>query len=204
MERIKQQLAGEFSLPTSKEDVDLYNSNLETFYQSYEAYLHELHDHRNNELLITAFEIGLDNDGNAPAEDIDVHFHFPDGFQLFDGDDRILEAPDPPSPPSRPGTFGFGNLNLPSLHNIGLTQPVMPRVGPPPNVSSPSIKRINSYDVRSHVNKAKHGYTLRLAKFAALFDSYESAGPFKIEYSISAANLPKAAYGELSVVVEKG
>ena len=70
-------------------------------------------------------------------------------------------------------------------------------------MSSPFIKRTNSYDVRSHVNKAKHGYTLRIAGFTAVFDSYESAGSFRIDYSISAANLPKAADGHLSVVVEK-
>ncbi len=203
MERIKQQITGGFSLPITNEDADRYNSSLETFYQGYEAYLRKLHDHRNRELLKIVFEIALDNDGNTPAEDVDVHLHFPDGFQLFDGEEYVSDAPDPPSPPNRPGTFGFRNFNLPALHNIGLTQPVMPRVGPPPNVSSPFIKRTNSYDVRSHVNKAKHGYTLRVAKFTALFDSYESAGSFKIEYSISAANLPKAADGELAVVVEK-
>ncbi len=203
MERIKQQLAGGFPLPISKDDADRYNSSLETFYKSYEAYLRKLHDYQNKKLLIIEFEIALDNGGRVPAEDVDIHLHFPDGFQLFDGEEDALKAPEPPTPPNQPGTFGFGNFNLSDFSRIGLTHPVMPRVGPPPNVSSPSIKRTNSYDVRSHVNKAKHGYTMRLAKFAALFDSYESAGSFKIEYSISAANLPKAANGELSVVTEK-
>ncbi|MFA6546736.1 MAG: PIN domain-containing protein [Limisphaerales bacterium] len=203
VERIKQQLTGGLSLPISKEDADRYNASLGVFYQNYETYLRKLHDLRNKELLKIAFEIGLENEGGGPAEDVDIHLHFPDGFQLFDGDDHTMEAPDPPTPPKRPGTFDFGNFNLHALQNIGLTRPVMPHVGPPPNVSSPFIKRTNSYDVRTHVNRAKHGYTLRIAKFAALFASYESAGPFRIDYSISAANLPKAADGHLSVVVEK-
>ncbi|PYK00858.1 MAG: hypothetical protein DME23_05885 [Verrucomicrobia bacterium] len=203
LERIKQQLSGELSLPITQEDADRYNSSLGKFYQSYEAYLRNLHDHRNKELLKIVFETGLENGGSAPAEDVDIHLHFPDGFQLFDGDDLVPEAPEPPSPPNRPGTFGFGDFGLRAFQNIRLAQSVIPRVGPPTNVSSPFIKRTNSYDVRSHVNKAKHGYTLRVAKFTAIFDSYESAGSFRIDYSISAANLPKAADGHLSVVVEK-
>jgi hypothetical protein len=203
LERIGLRLAGGFSLPIAKEEVDSYNSDLEAFYQSHEAYLRELHDYRAKELLKIVFEIALSNDGNSPAEDVDVHLHFPDGFQLFDDDEYTSQAPDPPQPPNRPGTFGFGNLNLPALNKTGIKGGGMPHIGPPPNVSSPVIKRTSSYDVRSHVNKAKHGYILRVAKFIAVFDSYESAGSFKIEYSISAANLPKAASGELSIVVEK-
>jgi hypothetical protein len=76
-------------------------------------------------------------------------------------------------------------------------------VGPPPNVSSPSIQRTNSYESRSHVIKAKHGDTLWVANFVAAFGSDDSLSSFKIDYSISAANLPKAVKDHLSLIVEK-
>jgi hypothetical protein len=74
---------------------------------------------------------------------------------------------------------------------------------PPPNVSSPLIRRTNSYDVRSQIKKAKHGYTLRVARFVAVFGSDDALSSFKIDYSISAANLPKAVNDHLSVIIEK-
>jgi hypothetical protein len=91
-------------------------------------------------------------------------------------------------------------LSVPSFRNLDY---VTKAVGPPPNISSPQIERTNSYDVRSAVKKAKHGYSYRIAKFVIQFDSYELAKSFQIDYSISAANLPKAANGHLSVVIEK-
>ena len=75
--------------------------------------------------------------------------------------------------------------------------------GPPPNVSLPSIRRTNSYESRSHIIKAKHGYTLRVANFFAVFKSDDLLHSFKINYSISAANLPKAVEDHLSIIVEK-
>lgn len=77
------------------------------------------------------------------------------------------------------------------------------RAGSPPNVTTPSIRRTNSYDVRCHVKKAKHGYRIPVAEFTAVFDSYEEAHPFQIEYTILAGNVPNPSEGKLSIVIGK-
>ena len=198
-------LKAETPMPIQRADAERYNSEVTRFFQSYETYQRELHDYQNARRLMISFEIGLRNTGSAPGEDIDVHLHFPDGFQLFNREEDLPSAPQPPDPPRRPGSFGIDRstaeafMRMSTIGGLAMRGPV----GPPPNVSSPSIRRTNSYESRSHIIKAKHGYTLRLANFVAAFGSDESLGSFKIDYSISAANLPKAVKDHLSIIVEK-
>lgn len=200
----RNQLSGWPLQSISKWDAERYNSELQRFYQDYEAYLRVVHDQENQQRLNATLEIGLENDGAAPAEDIDVHLHFPDGFKLFNSDEFVPKQPKAPEAPVVPGTFNFATaFKVPALHNLALTPQTIRGISPPSNVSSPTIKRTNSYDVRSHITKAKHGYVLQLATLVVVFDTYESAGSFTIRYYLSAANLPKAAQGELSVAVEK-
>jgi PIN domain len=187
--------------PISGAEFQRYNKELTAFYQAYDTYLHKQHDYQNARRRMISFEVGLQNTGTTPGEDIDVHLHFPDGFQLLNGDETLPPPPQPPKLPRQPGTFE--SIDLGGLHAIGRI-PTMPGpTGPPPNVSSPSIRHTKSYDVRSHIKKAKHGYTLRVANFVAVFSSDDALSSFKIEYSISAANLPKAVNDHLSVIIEK-
>ena len=183
----------------SQSQADNYNAELNSFYQDYDEYLRQRHEFENAMRRSITLEIGLENSGTVPADDIDVHLHFPDGFSLFDADEDLPQKPKPPEPPAELGTIGNLRLTVPSFQNLDYTKAL--RL--PSDISSPQIERTNSYDVRSQIKKAKHGYSLRIAKFLVQFDSYESAASFQIDYSISAANLPKAAYGHLSVVIER-
>jgi predicted nucleic acid-binding protein len=187
--------------PISGAEFQRYNKELTAFYQAYDTYLHKLHDYQNARRRMISFEVGLQNTGTTPGEDIDVHLHFPDGFQLLNGDEALPPPPQPPKLPRQPGAFE--GIDMSALHAIGRI-PTAPRpAGPPPNVSSPLIRRTNSFDVRSQIKKAKHGYTLRVANFVAVFSSDDALSSFKIDYSISAANLPKAVNDHLSVIIEK-
>lgn len=186
-----------------REEILRYNAELEAFYRDYEQYLRVCHDRDNVKSRTIYFEISLENIGGSPAEDVDIHFHFPDGFQLFDAKENEEESVEPPDAPAEPGTFRLDRKTREAMRNVGMFGMGPGLIGPPPNVSPPSIERTNSYDVRSHVERVKHGYRIQVARFRAVFDSFESAGSFRIDYSILAANVPKAIAGYLSVVVEK-
>jgi hypothetical protein len=190
-----------FRIPVSRSEIQRYNTELTAFYSGYEKYLHKLHDYQNVRRRMIPIEVGLQNTGTTPGEDIDVHLHFPDGFQLLNGDETLPPSPQPPKLPRQPGTVG--GIDMGALHAIGRIPTMSGPAEPPPNVSSPLIRRTNSYDVRSQIKKAKHGYTLRVAKFVAVFGSDDALSSFKIDYSISAANLPKAVNDHLSVIIEK-
>jgi len=187
----------------SRWDYVQHNSKLEEFYKLYETYFRTLHDFQNVQRRTIQLVIALSNIGTAPGEDIDIHLHFPDGFRIFDVDKNSPEPPVPPKVPAPAGTHDYNPLIVGGFPRIALPNRLQSQPGPPPNVSSPSIRRTNSYDVRTQVKKAKHGYIMPIAAFGAVFDSYESAKSFEIKYSVTAANAPKASEGKLSVVIEK-
>jgi hypothetical protein len=185
-----------------REEVLRHNAEIQSFYTEYEDYLRTSHEYRNMQYRTIQLEIWLENSGTSSAEDIDVQFHFPDGFQLFDAEEgEFPKAPEPPEPPLKLGEFKRPNFDaLMGLGSYGLRPALMNLKS---NISSPSIRRTNSYDVRSHIARAKHGIQIRVAKFAVLYDSYETAGSFRIDYAILAANIPKTTTGHLDVVLEK-
>jgi hypothetical protein len=93
----------------------------------------------------------------------------------------------------------YPNIMPPSIY---FDQPVSsPRL--PQNVSSPNIKRVNSYDVHIHVQKIKHNLQEYFAPLFIVFDNFESANSFSIEYRILAANIPHEVTGRLHIVIKK-
>lgn len=65
------------------------------------------------------------------------------------------------------------------------------------------IKKTNSYKVNRSLRKLNHGYSREIAKLFVVFESFENVINFKIDYTITAANLPEAVSGQLHVSVEK-
>lgn len=143
----------------------------------------------------------MTNDGTAPPEDIDVFMQFPDGFNLFK-EGNYPRSPKPPEPPDRPksqmekmfdGTRVLAGMPYLASQRLYESTPVQP----PPNVSSPSIKRTSSYDVKIHVQRIKHQLRAAFDSMFVVFDSYETARSFHISYEILTADLPHKSTGTL-------
>ena len=81
--------------------------------------------------------------------------------------------------------------------------PVSGPIAPPPNVSAPKIKHTNSYDVSYHVQKVKHNLHESFNPLYIVFDSFEEARSFHIDYRILAANIPDEIKGKLNIVLKK-
>jgi hypothetical protein len=92
--------------------------------------------------------------GTVPAEDIDIHLHFPDGFELVDSADY----PKPPTEPNTPykpknrldipglGISGFPRIHIPNPQNMNIDS------------ERPTIRKSNSYDVDYNRSYLKHNY----------------------------------------------
>jgi predicted nucleic acid-binding protein len=190
----------------STEDITKYNEELEEYYKSYAQYLRTEADFQNLQHRAIQLSIWLANDGTAPAEDIDVYLHFPDGFDLFNKDDRP-EPPTPPKPPTPPRTQMQKLFDGTSLHES--VYPIFNRYHEPapiyqqPNVSSPIIKRTSSYDVKFHVEGIKHHLKEPSEVLYVIFESYETARSFHISYEILAADLPHKVTGNLHIIIKK-
>lgn len=187
------------------EDIDDYNTSLDKFYQKYGEYLKRNIRHQNLKRRAIKFDIFVANDGSAPAEDIDVFMHFPDGFRLTD-EEGFPKSPRPPEPPRKPRTQMqklYESISGPLVSMPSLT-PYMPDpILPAPNVSAPIIKQTNSYDVSFHVQRVKHKLQEPCEPLYVIFESFEGAQSFHIDYQILAANVPNEVTGQLHIVVEK-
>ncbi|MEY2492290.1 MAG: hypothetical protein QOH24_1241 [Verrucomicrobiota bacterium] len=174
------------------------NAELRAFYNQYEKYLCALDAYREQMTRRIKWNIYLHNDGGIPAEDIDVHMHLPDGFKLWDAS----KAPREPTPPQPPARLELQRA-IPDLSRAAILPKALRDPGPPPNVSAPTITRTSSYDVQQHIRKLKHGYSCPLASYVSIFESEPTIRPFQIDYVITAANLPVAATGQLTIVIKR-
>jgi rRNA-processing protein FCF1 len=183
----------------SKEQIDDYSTSLISYFEKYKDYLNKLCLYYKRDLLSVIFSFILFNDGNTPAEVIDILFHFPDGFQLFDYDE-FQDIPQKPIPPKKP-------KNLLEQFNSFNTSANMPydfsNISHPPSIdlkiNKPSIKKTNSYDVNYEIGYIKHFHKIELEKVVALYESFEKMKNFQINYSITAENIPEQVHGVLNV-----
>lgn len=148
----------------------------------------------------------LANTGSAPADDIDIILHFPDGFEMSDKNQysKPYEKPSRPTPPQSA---------IEKLQNIGLglASGIMdrsynrfPGIALPtgPNVSRASIKRSNSFDVTYHIGRLKHKQTVLLGPLWIYFTKNQEISSFQFDFRISVANHPDEVIGSLNVIFE--
>lgn len=172
-------------------EVERYNRELDEFFARYELAL------RAN-LAIDArkceIRLQVENTGSAPACDVLVELHFPNGFNLIEANCISGLYEELPDPPCKPGhARGIGHL----LGDIGRDYSRI-RAAPNPNAPTLQIRETNSYNVRWRVPKLRQGYVVEIEPMALIFDNAQFS--FQIDYSIVADNLPEAACGELHVV----
>ena len=197
-----QGLAGKFNdfSGPSPEEIKRYNSDLEKFYGKYETYLREYIVNANLQRRTLRLDLRLFNIGTAPAEDIDIFLHFPDGFNLYDEDDKpeIPEVPDSPPLPRNRGELLYSPLLTRDFSSLARTPHYLPTQS---NVSAPEIKRSNSYKVAYEVERLKQHMNESLDPLYVVFDSVESAASFRVDYRINVADLPDETTGALHVTV---
>lgn len=181
-----------------------YNAKLDSFFSEYKDYLNKMVKYLDVQMRTIELDIYIYNDGTAPGEDIDIHLHFPDGFNLAS---EYVEQPAKPKPP-RAQTLKETTHEMIRANRIN---PVafFPRTtradrpSEPPNVSRPTIRRKKSYDVDFKVGRLKHNKPIRLDRLFVVYDSFESAKSFGIDYRINAGNVPREIKGTLHVILEK-
>jgi hypothetical protein len=171
-------------------EVKKYNDALEEYFAAFEkAKKTNLQIKRR----LIQIDLQVENTGMAPARDVLVDMHFPDGFTVLEKGESKEIFQDMPDAPVLPGHVrGFRDpmqswmTNFPMPHN--------------PNSPSLAIRKTNSYEVRWHVpTKLRQGYISEIDPIRILFDNAPFS--FHIDYSIVADNLVDTVKGQLHVVV---
>jgi len=195
----KNPLAAQLNMGLSNQQIKDYNNKIDEFYASYEEKLDEIYEFDKRVDLTFDICLIIKNTGNIPADEIDIHLHFPDGFELIESKDKskMPELPKPPYKPKNRLDFGFSSLGAlsPMYNSIGSDSNF--------NLNSPTIKKTNSYDVDFYRKNLKHGYKDELEELSLIFADFNNINNFKIKYQLSAANIPDKIIGELNIVFEK-
>jgi len=184
----------------SDDQVFNYNKRLEEYFTNYENYLLKTFEYEKREKLTFSIKVVLVNSGNTPAEDIDVHLHLPDGFEVIETSEKEKppQTPQPPYKPKNALDFGMssGFTNIPSPYHMN-----EPKVDI--NLNKPRIKKTNSYDVDYSIKNLKHGYSHSLKSLSIIYKNQEEIKNFQIDYILSAANIPEAIRGNLNIKFRK-
>src|SRR6266550_1517686 len=191
-----------YILPRPEEHVR-YNGERETYLIEYEKYLINKWNHENAVRRSLSLSFSLFNSGMRPAEDIDIHLYIPDGIIVHEREpsSRTPGEPTPPKPVRSAAQMMAERITGP----VGLLGDMSfgsastgPFVGP--ESSGLTIKRTNSYEVTTHIQTLKHGYSVPIPPVHIEFES-EQPSSFGIKYSLHPANLPESVDGELHVKV---
>jgi PIN domain len=179
--------------------IDHYNEQLDQFYREYRTYLERVQALRDRAMLTYELTFALENNGAAPATDIDAILTFPDDVGLTDVDD-LPKAPEPPRPPLRPYYHGalFDAYEFSPAHAVAL--PSFYRGPYNPN-GKPRIDR-SGYRVRFPQNTVKHGFLVTFAPLYLIFPEPARVRSLTIEVEISAAELPDPVSHNLHIIVD--
>lgn len=88
------QLADTLGVPAS--EYARYNRDVDEFIKEMDQYLRGMVQREIEKGLCTSLTIQIANTGNAPAEDVDIWLHFPDGCILYEEFPDDLDEPEPP------------------------------------------------------------------------------------------------------------
>lgn len=183
------------------DDIKRYMKERDYYFSSYKRYLKSIEEYRLK--IIIPVELQILNTGTVPGKDIDLHIHFPDGFQMYSAN-NLPELPSPPQKPIPPRTYiemltsrwdpsRFSTAVIPRIDNN------LRQVFAPPSFT---LKKTNSYDFKENFPLIKHGDHIKtdVQKLYIVFDSVSCIKNFSAEYIISGSNVPDAVKGELHFI----
>ena len=173
--------------------LDTYNKQLEGYFREFENCIRNAAKVGNWRRLTPLLSLAVVNDGGAPANEVEVEVHLPDGFDVLE-EKQLKEWPAKPKPPLTPEQMLKQQFSMPALDMSGLralnpSAYVRDAVSRPQDFRDKEGKQLPGF---VQARKCETHKIRGIAKESYLhFDSDEDAKPFKLRYSILAANHPK-------------
>ena len=177
-------------------DSNRYNRELDEFFEIYQLdYLPELYKWKILKLLSIEITLEIYNEGNIPAEDIDLSLHFPDGISIEPAV-SFNPLPEIPIPPVKPLPLDQLAMKLNELRNEIQSPPISAPSAPQPWIS---IQKTNGCHVNMKCSYLKHHQSFKFQKLAVYFETLDAMKGFEFEYQLMIANVPKLILGKLQV-----
>jgi len=178
-----------------------YNAALSKYFDDSRMFFEERNEVDQIRERTMISNLKLINEGNSPAEDIDVFLRFPKHINVMDDDEAFI-YPEQPQPPSYP--------ELRSLYRTVGGESYLNAFHLAPNYELLStlkgqeiVRDGDVFIVHSTINKLKHGHHKIFEPFYITFDSPERVKSFDIDVRITASNMPNAVEGKFGVRVKE-
>jgi len=173
-----------------------YDQELGWFFEAYEQkFLPELYNWHIKRLLSVEIELEIYNQGNVPAENIDLCLRFPSGTNI-ELAETFNPFPGPPVPPEKPLPLDQLLMKANELRKSTPAQP-MPSSQVPKSLIS--IKNVNGLQVDMKCGYLKHNQSFKFSKLAVGFQTLDDLKGFEFKYELMIANDPKCPKGNLQV-----
>ena len=187
----------EFSIELKSRENSRYNLELDKYFRAYRAYLNQCADWQERMCMHHWIKIDISNVGTAPASNVDVELFFPKGVTPVDKHD-IPEQPAPPiAPEKNQGFFGSSLMGDRDLNVLGSGMKQLRRLTPRMQ-GEPSIDLDENRICISYLD-LKHGFRKICEPLIFCFVSRDTEKSFKINYRLSANELPDAVEGDLHI-----
>jgi len=192
-------------LGITEKDRTEYNEFLAEYHQNYQRFLDEYQEYSEVCRRSFALELELENDGGAPADDLDISVHLPSDWMMIEG--ARIPQPESPARPKRPRTVfekALRPIDPLDLTSFGSLQPspylaVMDRISADSaKLDGPWISDEEDNRVTWHIRHLKHGDVEALSGLLVVLPSADTPGG-ELRYRLHASNLVKAIEGQIGL-----
>jgi hypothetical protein len=196
---------GAFGLPTfemptvqsmlgpTREDVVAFMAEVRDYGMDLDRWLDRYEEVRQESARQFRLVFRVENDGEAPAQNVRLRVRFPEGFRSLTKPLAINEAPDRPRFRNRWDVAPVVPLGSSALREIGRRLTADPPVGPVPVVSDEQGQLVLTYEV-GHLNHGPDHLRTEPVRLLA-----PETGDFEFRWEVLSANPGPAATGVLKL-----
>ncbi|MEM8484097.1 MAG: PIN domain-containing protein [Bacteroidota bacterium] len=180
-----------------------YNSALESYYANSEKYLSEVAEFENFRRRSAQLDLMLINELPDSLKSLYIAIHFPSNLRVF-SEDNLPEKPVGPTPPDEPNLDAiFDKIRLPGVPvpgEISTNSDIKMRSR---NLAPMEVRWNKGWDVIYSMREIEKGEHIAFNPLYIVFNSFEHATSFKIQFRVTVASASYEERGSLEVLVRK-
>ena len=180
-----------------------YNTVLDTYYANTEKYLGDLTEFENLQRRSAKLEISLVNDLADALRSLYIVIHFPSQVRVYT-EDTLPDRPVGPRPPEKPNLSAlFDAIRLPRVPVPGELSGGDSIKLRSRNIAPMEVRWNKGWDVIYSVRDIEKHTRLPFNPLFIVFNSFDHATSFRIQYRATVASASYEELGELEVFVRK-
>ncbi len=180
-----------------------YNAALESYYANAEKYLSEVAEFDNLRRRSAQLDLMLINELPDALKSLYISIHFPSNLRVY-SEDNLPEKPVGPTPPDEPNLDAiFDKMRLPSVPVPGEISSQNDIKMRSRNLAPMEVRWNKGWDVIYSMREIQKDERVAFNPLYIVFNSFEHATSFKIQFRVTVASASYEERGSLEVLVRK-